>query len=55
MRQKRLRWFRHVVRTEEEVEIMKVLGVKNRRTKTGRPMKRWIGAIEEDTKKRRVL
>ena len=28
MRQKRLRWFGHIARRDEEVEIMKVLGLK---------------------------
>ena len=31
LRQKRLRWFGHIVRRDEEVEIRSV-GVKNRRT-----------------------
>ena len=50
MRQKRLRWFRHVVKREEEVEI-ECVGVENRKTKRGRPVKLWNDVIE-DTRKR---
>ena len=32
LRQKRLKWFRHIVRRDQEVEI-KSVGVENRRTK----------------------
>ena len=39
-RQKRLRWFRHIVRRDEEVEIKKVLELKiEGRRKWGRPVK----------------
>ena len=41
LRQKRLRWFGHIARRDEEVEIKKVfkLKIKGRR-KRGRPVKR---------------
>ena len=36
LRQKRLRWFGHIVRRDEEVEIKKNIGIENRRTKKER-------------------
>ena len=40
LRQKRLRWFGHIVRRDEEVEIKKVLELKiEGRGKRGRPVK----------------
>ena len=56
LRQKRLRWFGHTVRRDEEVEIKKVfeLIIEGRR-KRGRPVKRWIDVVEEDVKKRGVV
>ena len=36
LRQKRLRWFGHIVRRDEEVEMKKVFRVKNRRTEKKR-------------------
>ena len=40
MKQKRLRWFGHIVKRDEEVEIKKVLELKiEGRRKTGRPVK----------------
>ena len=53
LRQKRLRWFGHITRRDEEVEIKKVfeLKIKGRR-KRGRPVKRWSDVVEEDMKKR---
>ena len=40
LRQKRLRWFGHIVRRDEEVEIKKVLEFKiEERRKRGRPVK----------------
>ena len=39
LRQKRLRWFGHIVRRDEEVEIKKVLELKIGRRKRGRPVK----------------
>ena len=51
-RQKRLRWFGHIVRRDEEVEIKKVFELKiEGRRKIGRPVKRWIDMVEEDMKK----
>ena len=44
MKQKRLRWFRHIVTRDEEVEIKKVL-----------ELKRWIDLEEEDMRKRGVV
>ena len=54
LRQKRLRWFRHIARRDEEVEIKKVFELKiEGRRKRGRPLKRCID--EEDMKKRGVV
>ena len=40
LRQKRLRWFRHIVRRDEEVEIKKVLELKiEGRKKRSKPVK----------------
>ena len=49
LRQKRLRWFGHIVRRDEEVEIKKVfeLNIEGRRNR-GRPVKRWIDVVEEE-------
>ena len=56
LRQKRLRWFGHIVRRDEEVEIKKVFELKiEGRRKRGRPVKRWIDVVEEDMKKRGVV
>ena len=56
VRQKRLRWFGHIARRDEDGEIKKVfeLKIKGQR-KRGRPVKRWIGVVEEDMKKRGVV
>ena len=56
LRQKRLRWFGHIVRRDKEVEIKKVFELKiEEQRKRGRPVKRWIDVVEEDMKKRGVL
>ena len=56
LRQKRLRWFGHIVRRDEEVEIKKLLELKTEgQRKRGRPVKRWIDVVEEDMKKRGVV
>ena len=56
LRQKRLVWFGHIVRRDEEVEINKVFELKiEGQRKRGRPVKRWIDVVEEDMKKRRVV
>ena len=56
LRQKRLRWFGHIVRRDEEVEIKKVFELKiEGRRKRGKPVKRWIDVVEEDMKKRGVV
>ena len=56
LRHKRLRWFGHTVRRDEEVEIKKVLKLKiEERRKRGRPVKQWIDVVEEDMKKRGVV
>ena len=53
MRQKRLRWFGHIARRDEEVEIKKVFELKiEGQRKRGRPVKRWIDVVEEHMKKR---
>ena len=55
LRQKRLRWFGHFAKRDEEVEIKKVFELKiEGRRKKGR-LKRWIGMLEEDIKKRGVV
>ena len=54
LRQKRLRWFRHIVKRDEVVEI-KSVGVENKRMKKERPVKRWIDIVEEDMRKREVM
>ena len=53
LRQKRLRWFGHIARRDEEVE--KVFELKIGQRKRGRPVKRWIDVVEEDMKKRGVV
>ena len=56
LRQKRLRWFGHTARRDEEGEIKKVFELKiEGQRKRGRPVKRWIDVVEEDMKKRRVV
>ena len=53
LRQKRLRWFGHIVGRDEEVVIKKVFELKiERQRKKGRPVKRWIDVVEDDMKKR---
>ena len=53
LRQKRLRWFEHIARRNEEVEIKKVFELKIEGWRQrGRPVKQWIDVIEEDMKKR---
>ena len=56
LRQKRLRWFGHIVRRDEEMEIKKVfeLNIEGQRNR-GRPVKRWTDVVEEDMKKRGVV
>ena len=56
LRQKGLRWFGHIARRDEDVEIKKVfeLNIEGRK-KRGRPVKRWIDVVEEDMKKRGVF
>ena len=55
LRQKRLRWFGHIARRDEEVEIKKVFELKIGWRKRGRLVKRWIDVVEEDMKKRGVV
>ena len=51
-----MRWFRHIVKRDEEVEIKKVLELKIEGwRKRGRPVKRWIDMVEEDLRKRGVV
>ena len=46
LRKKRLRWFGHTARRDEEVEIKKVFELKiEGRRKRGRPMKQWIDVV----------
>ena len=51
LRQKRLRWFGHIVRRDEEVKIKKLLELKVGWRKRGRPVKQWIDVVEEDMKR----
>ena len=56
LRQKRLRWFGHIGRRDEEVEIKKLFELKIQgQRKRGRPVKRWIDVVEEDMRKRGVV
>ena len=56
LRQKRLRWFGHIARRDEEVEIKEVFELKiEGQKKRGRPVKRWIDIVEEDMKERGVM
>ena len=56
LRLKRLRWFGHIVRREEKVEIKKILELKIAgQRKRGRRVKRWIDVIEEDMRKRGIV
>ena len=56
LRQKRWRWFGHIARRDEEVEIKKVFELKiEGQGKRGRPVKRWIDVVEKDMKKRGVV
>ena len=56
LRQKRLRWFEHIARRDEEVQIKKVFELKiEGRRKRDRPVKRWTDMVVEDMRKRRVL
>ena len=55
LRQKRLRWFGHIVRREEELEIKRVFELKiEGQRKRGRSVKQWIDVVEEEMKKRGV-
>ena len=41
-----MRWFGHIARRDEEVEIKKVFELKiEGRRKRGRPVKRWIDVV----------
>ena len=56
MKQKRLKWFGHIARRDEEVEIKKVFELKiEGQRKRGRPVKCWIDVVEEDMKRRGVV
>ena len=47
---KKLRWFGHIVRRDEEVEIKKVWELKLKGwRKRGRPVKQWIDVVERKT------
>ena len=51
-----MRWFGHIARRDEEVEIKKLLELKIEGwRKTSRPMKLWIDVVEKDMKKKRVV
>ena len=44
-----MRWFGHIARGDEEVEIKEVSELKiEGRKKKGRPVKRWIDVVKED-------
>ena len=56
LKQKRLRWFGHIARRDEEVEIKKVFELKiEGRRKTGRSVKQWIDMLEEGMNNRGVV
>ena len=47
LKQKRLRWFGHIARRDEEVEIKKIFELKIEGwRKRGRPVKRWFDVEE---------
>ena len=48
MREKRLRWFGHVWRGEEQRLCKRVMGLKVGRRSRGRPKRRFMDCIEED-------
>ena len=50
MREKRLRWFGHVRRSEEQGLCKRVMEVKVGKRSRGRPKKRFKDCIEEDLK-----
>ena len=50
MREKRLRWFEHVWRSEEQGLIKRVMGIKVGRRSRGRPKGLFMDCIEEDLK-----
>ena len=50
MREKRLRWFGHVWRSEEQGLTKRVMGIKVGRRSRGRPKRRFMDCIEEDLK-----
>ena len=51
-----MRWFGHILRRDEEMEIKKVFELKiEGQRKKGRPVKRWIDMVEEDMKKKGVV
>ena len=51
-----MRWFGHIARRNEEVEIKKVFKLKIEGwRKRGRPVKQWIDVVEEDMKKRGLV
>ena len=50
---KKLRWFRNIIRRDEEVKIKKVLELKiEGRRKRGSAVKRWIDMVEADMRKK---
>ena len=52
MRNRRLQWFGHVYRREEDEDIRKVADLKvDGRRKRGRPKQRWRDTIQSDLKK----
>ena len=50
MREKRLRWFGHVWRSEEQGLCKRVMGIKVGRRSRGRPKRHFMDCIEEDLK-----
>ena len=55
LRQKRMRWYGHVVRREKDEEVKKVMtATVEGSSRRGRPAKKWISVIEEDMKRRNV-
>jgi hypothetical protein len=55
IKSKRLEWFGHVVRMEENRMVKRVFeGQAGGRRKTGRPRKRWLDDTEEDLRQMKV-
>ena len=55
LEKERLRWYGHVMRRDEEMEVKRILKMEiEGDKKKGRPMKTWMQAVKETMKKRRI-